>query len=606
MIIDIKKANGKFLVSFKGKKHQFNDYINKIMSIPEKQFDFERKCWCFDEKGIEKVKRLFDVEKEELKKDVVLNNEYAKTVVTDYENIGQMMKLKPYEYQKEAIKFCLDKKEALVVFPCGSGKTPIGIGVYLEARERGLIQGPGLIVVKASLKTQWKREVEKFSDLKATIIQTLKEKTASVQAKIRRRKNQLSKFQSEEKKKELEAEIAALEQEAERLFRGQFKDADLFILNYETLRDSKVRNELHKLKIEFIMADEVHQIKNRNSQRAKALYEFGDAKIKIGATATPIGKNPEDLFGIFKFVKPELFPKWGQFASMYIRYAGYGRVVGFKNLDHLRKKIAMNLIVKSKEEISKQLPSLVVIQRYCEFEPAQQAVHDEIMATLDELKEKEFNIRKNIQSEAEAKSNEELLKLEAMILAHQTFAQQLANSEELFQMSDSEMAKKFVTGSRSNKVEMLVDLVEEILDSGEKVAIFSRFKKMQDVLTDRFEKAFPGVKIAYVHGGLNHKERYKEVYEKFQEKDEYRILLMSDAGAEGINLSKCKYLIEMEPAESYQIQTQRHGRIERADSIHNTVFVYQLLCANSWDEIAMKIVEKKENFDAELIRGEVE
>ena len=179
-----------------------------------------------------------------------------------------------------------------------------------------------MIVVKASLKTQWKRSGS--FRLKATIIQTPKEKTASVQAKIKRRKNQLSKLQSEEKKEELEAEIAALEQEAEELFRGQFKDADLFILNYETLRDSKVRNELHKLKVEFIMADEVHQIKNRNSQRAKALYEFGDAKIKIGATATPIGKNPESVRH-FSSCQTGTVPEIGPVASMYIA-RGYGRV----------------------------------------------------------------------------------------------------------------------------------------------------------------------------------------------------------------------------------------------------------------------------------------
>jgi hypothetical protein len=60
----------------------------------------------------------------------------------------------------------------------------------------------------------------------------------------------------------------------------------------------------------------------------------------------------------------------------------------------------------------------------------------------------------------------------------------------------------------------------------------------------------------------------------------------------------------MEPADSYLIQTQRHGRIERASSNHDTVFVYQLIATNSYDEIALKIVNKKEGYHSRIIRKE--
>ena len=59
----------------------------------------------------------------------------------------------------------------------------------------------------------------------------------------------------------------------------------------------------------------------------------------------------------------------------------------------------------------------------------------------------------------------------------------------------------------------------------------------------------------------------------------------------------------MEPAVSYALQTQRHGRLERADSIHETVFVYQLIMDNSWDIVGQKIIEKKEKFDMEIVKG---
>lgn len=606
-MIRIQEVKDGYLVSFAGKKHQFNEYINKIMSIEKKGYDFERKCWKFDAEGIETVKKMFKVDsspQNKKSKDVILSA--SKKNVLDYQNIGKTMKLEPYEYQKEAIKFGLDKKEALIVYPCGAGKTPIGIGLYLEAKQNGLIDGKGMIVVKASLKVQWKKEIEKFSDLKSRIIQTPKEIAASHFVKIKRREEKIKRLEKKKGKEEeiveLKKEISELKKEAKKLFESQFKDdVDLIILNYEALRDAKVRNQIHKMKLDFIMADEVHYVKNKDSKRSKALYEFNYVPYKIGATATPVGKNPEDLFGIFKFIKPNLFSSWSHFSRLYIRYAGYGKIIGFKNLDKLRKVISPHIIVKTKEEISKQLPNLVLIQRHCDFEPKQLEAHNSIMEELDRLKEEELKLRSTLKNK-EAEENPELARIEAMILAHQTFAQQLANSEELLELSESDMAKKYITGSKSSKLELLTELVEEIIDSGEKVAIFSRFKKMQDIITKHFKKHFPGIKIAYVHGELSDKERYEEVYNKFGKKDEYKVLLLTDAGAEGLNLSNCKYLIEYDLAESYAIHTQRVGRIERADSVHDTVFAYQLICNDSWDEIQQKIIDKKEGYDAELIK----
>ena len=69
---------------------------------------------------------------------------------------------------------------------------------------------------------------------------------------------------------------------------------------------------------------------------------------------------------------------------------------------------------------------------------------------------------------------------------------------------------------------------------------------------------------------------------------------------EGISLSWCKYLIEYDLAESYALQTQRHGRIRRANSISRTSYVYQILVRDSWDEIQEKIIIKKQKYDEQI------
>lgn len=611
-LIDIHKKNDMYIVKFIGKPSEFNDYITKIMSVKKKKLDPESKRWAFEENEIRIIRELFGMNDSSPKPKVaeqIQNSIISKssTVVTGYEDIGKNMKLQPYDYQKETIKFAKEAKEALLVLPCGSGKTPIGIGIYLEAKENGIIHGPGMVVVKASLKSQWLREVSKFSDLSATIVHSPSDAATNINSKIKRRQKKLKKAEQEKDTvamRDITKEIISLKRQAGDAFKEQFKHGyDLYILNYETLNDAKVRTELRKAKVDFIMADEIHYVKNRKSKRSKSLCEFADVPFKIGATATPVSKSPEDLFGIFSFIAPSLFPKWSSFSKSYIKYGGFGKVVGALNLSKLAKEIKPNMFVKSKEDVAKQLPKLVTIQLHCELEPKQQEMYAQIQEALDDLKEQEFKIRSKAKSEDEVNRNEDLKKIEALILAHQTFAQQLADTEELLQMSESEMAKKFITGSKSQKMELLVEKVDEILSSGEKVAIYSRYKKMQDVIIKRFAKEFPEAKIAQVNGTLSGEQRYVEAYDKFRDTDEYKILLSSDAGAEGLNLSHCRYLIEIDRAESYAIQTQRFGRLERADSIHDTVFVYQLVCDESWDEIAQKIVDKKEGYDTELIRS---
>ena len=516
-----------------------------------------------------------------------------------------------YDYQKDIVEFCLEKGNAIIAAACGAGKTPIMISTFLDLRRSGKISkdAKGLVVVKSSLKLQWQKEIEKFSYLTSTIIDTYKGCVGStIPSKIAKLKKEIDGYMTNVLANglrigKLQVQVEELEKEAEEKFAAQFDPkCDLYIVNYETLRDVEVRKRFHKMKLEVVMADEVHLIKSDTSIRSKALYEFADVKHKFGATATPIKKNPLDAYGISKFISPGTFKSKTNFAGRYLTYSGFGRVSGSKNEKELNEKLSDFMIVKTKEEVSSQLPEVVPITRYCKLTDAQQAVSDQLFEEIKELKEEErqFMIKHHGNPPA---NDPDLLKIQANIMARQTFASELADSEELLKQSDSNLAKKYLTGSKSTKIELLIDILDEIIESGEKVVIFSKYKKLQDILTKEIKKAFKDVKIAYVNGELSSEARYDEVYNKFKTDENYKVLIMSDAGAEGISISWCKYLIEMEPADSYLIQTQRRGRIERADSIHDTVYVYELIAEKSYDEVGLKIIAKKEKYDNEIIKG---
>lgn len=591
----------KFLVSYINDKssEEYQEFI-KIINDDD-LLDLVDGKWLIGAETLQKLHALQNF------KTSIRVEEAPVTISPD--SIGQDLKLSLFPYQKEVVEYCLNKRKAIIVLPCGSGKTPIGLDTFIDARKFNLISpdATGLIVVKASLKIQWFKEVDKFSNLKASLLNTYNSIKPANRSKINKLKKQLEPYLKNASENaseilEIKNKINSLQFEIDEEFNSMFNKSkyDLFIANYETLRDKKVRDKLHKSGLEYIYADEIQAIKSPTSIRSKALCEFSDIKLRYGATATPIQKNPLDAFGICKFVSPSTFPTKSGFEGRYLIYSGYGRVSGSKNEKELNQRLSEFMIVKTKEEVSKQLPELVVTTRYCQLEPKQEDMTNKLLEEIKEFKDREAKLMARAGS---SETNEELLKIQANILARQTFASELAVSEELLKESDSDLAKRYITGSKSNKIEMFLDMVEEITGSGEKVAVFSKYKRLQPILAKHIQDRFPDFKIAFVNGDLSAEQRYDEIYNKFRDNNEYKVLIMSGAANEGVNLSTCKYLIEMEPSDSYLEQTQRYGRLERADSIYNTVFVTKLIAEKSYDEIALKIIDKKEKYDSQIIKG---
>ena len=486
--------------------------------------------------------------------------------ISPWKDIGKGLKYEPYEYQKETVFFGSEQESALLLLPTGSGKSFIAITLYNELKLSNKITTPGIIVVPASLKYQWVKEVSKFSDFRAKAIDT--------------------------------------PSKAGKKFDKQFEAVDLLICNYETLKNKSVVERLKSVGCEFIIADEVQKINNYKSGIHKAICQFNDIKYKFGMTATPITNNPENVFGIFNFLDPDLFKTHGKFATNYIIYKGYGRVAGAKNVDHLKSQINPYIFMKTEDDISDQLPELIVTPIYCTMPNKTKKINDCIMADLKIAQEAVDRIEKQIQNPKELERNPEYKQWTAKVMAYQTFAQELADDPRLLSMSESNMANQYnVDGLDSPKLDVLEDLIENILDADETVCIFTKYERMQRLLVNELQSRFKDIKIAYVNGSMTPEERYEQAYTNFQDDPEYKVLIMTSAGEAGISLSKCKNLIEYDLADSYAAQTQRHGRVKRADSISKISNVYQIILDESYDNIAQRIINKKKNYDADIIKS---
>lgn len=582
-MITVERRQDEYAVDYIGKAG-YDDFTRALGSLPDKSF--QEPDWVLPKRSLDLLTKAFGL--------------------PDLSSIGDDMKLKPYGYQQEMVLSCLSTNGGcLIRSGCGTGKTAVGLALFDTLRKTGSIHGKGLIVAKAAIKLQWPNEINRFTGYSSHILDTFAGLTSYYAAK----EKQLKKKQDQmlaENPLGLTDEIAALDKEIKSVrkkgkerFRQQF-GADLLVCNYETLNDDKVMKELKKLDLEFVYADEIHVIKSPSAKRSRSLYKLNGIKYCFGATATPIQKNPIDIYSIFKFLRPDLFPSLTDFKMLYVAYNSYGFPVGAKNQNQLFRRIQPYMVVKTPG--ANDLPELTVIPRYCELTDKQQGMTQLLMDEIADLKSRQETLAASYGSPEQAQQSSAMQELNAQILARQTFAQELADTEELLAGSDSTLARKYQTGSKSSKIELLLDIVEEILDSGEKVCIFSRFRSVQPILCRDLTARIPKVQIACVNGTMSDEEKYRQWHDTF-EHGAASVLVMSDAGAEGINLSGCQYLVEFEPATSYLLQTQRQGRIVRADSTHRHVFCYQLIANGSFDEIALKIVQKKQGFMDTIVDG---
>lgn len=95
----------------------------------------------------------------------------------------------------------------------------------------------------------------------------------------------------------------------------------LYLLHFEELHTvaTKIRRGAQRW-INFAIIDEAHRLKNRGSRLSRAAAKLADVKKKLILTGTPIEKQPKDLWGQFRFLKPDLFGSWKTFEEEYMDF----------------------------------------------------------------------------------------------------------------------------------------------------------------------------------------------------------------------------------------------------------------------------------------------
>jgi superfamily II DNA/RNA helicase len=176
-----------------------------------------------------------------------------------------------------------------------------------------------------------------------------------------------------------------------------------------------------------------------------------------------------------------------------------------------------------------------------------------------------------------------------------------SNSSMLREKYGAEVPKSY---KMSSKTENTIDLVEDIVQEGNKVIIFSKFVTSAKLLANDLINKLKINVLMYT--GLEDQETRDNNIAYFKESAVHNVLIGSDAMAEGLNLQVAKYVINFDQPDTYAIKTQRIGRARRAGSQFDNVVVYDMITANgvnakSKDEERLDNIEKNKDLSDALI-----
>ena len=269
-----------------------------------------------------------------LPKAAIIKDNTVKDVVINYEKYSHRP---PLEHQKEAIQKLVENKKFILADDMGLGKTTSTIIAALEAGSKKV-----LIICPATLKINWKREIENYSDKPVYIAEGKNFST----------------------------------------------DADFVIINYDIIKnfhDTKKKGESQILDANFdlVVVDEAHYIKNATAQRTKLINDLVKKVDRLWLlTGTPMTSRPIDYFNLLSLIESPVAKNWMAYAIRYCQ--GYqfnvgGRkiwnVMGASNLEELRDRTTGLTLRRLKENVL-DLPDKIITPVYLRLKSK---MYEEIM-----------------------------------------------------------------------------------------------------------------------------------------------------------------------------------------------------------------------------------
>jgi superfamily II DNA or RNA helicase len=357
---------------------------------------------------------------------------------------------------------------------------------------------------------------------------------------------------------------------------SEMADSDIVVTSYALIR--RDAEKYRGLEFDTVVLDEAQHIKNRQTQNAQAVKAVR-ARHRLVLTGTPLENSVLDLWSIFDFLMPGYLGTAKDFRERYEL-----PIAKEKNAEaqaRLARRLRPFMLRRLKRDVAADLPAKIEQVSFCELTSDQRGVYQQILEAS----------RKEILATV---GEQGLAKSRMLVLTTLLRLRQICCDLRLLKLENVNPA------NASGKLEMFGELLEEVIDGGHRVLVFSQFVSMLTLLKERLEAE--KIEYCYLDGATTDRGA---VVEKFQTSAVPVFLISLKAGGVGLNLTGADTVIHFDPWWNPAVEDQATDRAHRIGQT-KVVTNYKLITRDTVEEKILLLQNRKREIIQATIGGEEE
>jgi superfamily II DNA or RNA helicase len=353
-------------------------------------------------------------------------------------------------------------------------------------------------------------------------------------------------------------------------------DYDVVVTSYALARLDA--HQLERFRFRTLVLDEAQNAKNPASQIAKVVRGL-QADHRLALTGTPVENSLRDLWAIFGFVEPGLLGSETSFRRRFELPIADGDE-GAAAI--LRSRLEPFLLRRTKEDVAKELPERTEAVIECELTALQRRLYRGIAEAA----------RRDVLAKYDEEGGEATT---VHVLAALTRLRQVCAHPGL-------LAPEYLDDpDASGKFDAFIETVEEVLDGGHKVLVFSAFASMLRIMRTALDRR--SIPYGYLDGSTKDRDRQAEV-ERFMSDDGPPVFLCSlKAGGVGLTLTAADYVILYDPWWNPAVERQAIDRTHRIGQTR-PVTAYRMVTVGSVEEKIRALAERKSALSRAVVKAD--
>lgn len=468
-------------------------------------------------------------------------------------------KTQPFAHQKKALNRIIKLKgRCLLAMEMGTGKTKVAID-WASICYRNYELRRVLVVAPVSVLPVWRVQIRQHSPIRARV-----------------------------------AVLSGSTNDKARLIRGMMKypfgdkGIEWIIINYESIwredsRGKRLEDYLRKWGPDLVIADESHKIKHSTSRQSRSLSRMGDsAPMALALSGTPITKSPLDVFGQFRFLNSAVFgTRWTDFKMEYGVWGGLSgfQLRGVKNLPKLKRKVRQNSYQVRKEECLDLPPKLGDIADPNGPNIVPVELPDRIMSFYRDMASKMIVEIENDEKVTASIVLTKLLRLSQITSGH------ITNTEGITRII------------HDYKLNAGMDLIEDVVEQGESIVVFTRFRSDYHRLAEQLAKRKLG--YAVLSGEVPAGQR-ESLVQRFQDRKFPVFVSQIASGSLGIDLTAAAQTLFYSWDYRWDHYVQAADRTHRQGQARSCTY-YHLVAPHTIDQLSLRVLMQKGNLAKYII-----